>query len=221
MSLPEHTKLKYEECYAKIILEHCFPQKYCNLLIEDKPDLYDNKNDIGIEVTSAIKPDFREAQSLWSEMQNKNPAQQERAKERMRQLHYAYQGGIQTWGANEYDKGATSQDYDIVYKMIESKLQKLNRKGLYKDCQSYALFVESFTNMEQDWINQFIKQIKVIYDRYDKIYDIIYFLAQNDIMEIDMIQNKCSNMISIDNCQGELARLACKMVKDGESHDQT
>lgn len=33
--LPAHTKYKYEECFAKIILEHLFPQRYIDLKIED------------------------------------------------------------------------------------------------------------------------------------------------------------------------------------------
>lgn len=37
--LPRHTKLDYDECYAKIILEKFFPAKYQNLQISDRPDL--------------------------------------------------------------------------------------------------------------------------------------------------------------------------------------
>ena len=52
--LPSHTKLDYDECYAKIVLEKFFPDQYENLQISDKPDLRDISNNIGIEVTSAI-----------------------------------------------------------------------------------------------------------------------------------------------------------------------
>ena len=46
--LPSHTKLDYDECYAKIVLEKFFPDQYENLQISDKPDLRDISNNIGI-----------------------------------------------------------------------------------------------------------------------------------------------------------------------------
>ena len=64
--LPAHTKYKYEECFAKIILEHLFPQRYIDLKIEDRPDLQDLEHQIGVEVTSAVPPADREASSLWT-----------------------------------------------------------------------------------------------------------------------------------------------------------
>lgn len=217
MSIPEHTKLKYEECYAKVVLEYCFPQKYCDLLIEDKPDLYDKANDIGIEVTMATSHDLQEARSLWSKMPNKNPAQQEKDKERMHQLHYDYQGRVQSWGVTEYDKGADSNVFSVVYEAIESKLKKLNQKDLYKECQSYALFVESELTMEKEWLEVFVQKIKNISDGYSKKYSTVYFVAQNSIVEIDIVGNKCSEIKSFDKSQYDLATLACKMVKDGEN----
>ena len=39
--LPCHTRLNYDECYAKIILETFFPELFHNLEIKDKPDLID------------------------------------------------------------------------------------------------------------------------------------------------------------------------------------
>lgn len=221
MSLPEHTKLKYEECYAKIILEHCFSQKYNNLLIEDKPDLYDKKNDIGIEVTMAIAPDLQEARNLWSKMHHKNSDQQKKAKERMHQLNYDYQGGIQNWGTTEYEQDIDPQMFKEIYEAIRTKLEKLNQKNLYKDCRNYALFIQSELNIEKDWLDTITQEIQNISHEYTKIYSTIYFVAKNDIFEIDVTHNKCTNMISFDDCQGEISRLACNMVKDGESHDKT
>lgn len=220
MSLPEHTKLKYGECYAKVVLEHCFPQKYSNLLIEDKPDLYDKANDTGIEVTTAVNHDLQEARSLWSKMASKRPVQQEKDKERMHQLHYDYQGRVQSWGVTEYDKGADSNAFSVVYEAIESKLKKLNQKGLYKECQSYALFVESELTMEKEWLDVFVQKIRSTSVEYSEIYSTVYFVAQNSIVEIDIVGNKCSEIKSFDKSQYELATLACKMVKD-DKNDKT
>ena len=59
--MPRHTKLDYDECYAKIILEMFFPAKYQDLQISDRPDLRTKDGNIGIEVTSAIPQEEQEA----------------------------------------------------------------------------------------------------------------------------------------------------------------
>ena len=41
--LPDHTKVDYYECLAKLILEKMFPNEFENLEILDKPDLQDDK----------------------------------------------------------------------------------------------------------------------------------------------------------------------------------
>ena len=64
--LPCHTKLDYDECYAKIILETFFPELFHNLEIKDKPDLIDTQHKIGIEVTNATSKKEREILSLSS-----------------------------------------------------------------------------------------------------------------------------------------------------------
>lgn len=38
-----HTKLKYDECFAKLILEEYFSDRYGDLQLQDKPDLFDRK----------------------------------------------------------------------------------------------------------------------------------------------------------------------------------
>lgn len=66
--LPSHTKLRYEECYAKEFLEFLYPNKYKDLAIRDKPDLYDSINDVGIEVVEAENERKKEAVKLWYTM---------------------------------------------------------------------------------------------------------------------------------------------------------
>ena len=45
-----------------------FPDRYVDLLLDDKPDLRDTSNGIGIEVTSAIPQNEQEAMSLACEI---------------------------------------------------------------------------------------------------------------------------------------------------------
>ena len=76
--LPEHTKLDYYECYAKIILEALFSDRYETLSLADKPDLQNLKKDIGIEVTTAVDSKRREAEKLWYTIANGSPREEAR-----------------------------------------------------------------------------------------------------------------------------------------------
>lgn len=66
----EHTKHKYDECFAKIVLEEFFPNKYKNLIIKDKPDLVDESSNIGIEVVNAIPVELHETESCLMKIQS-------------------------------------------------------------------------------------------------------------------------------------------------------
>lgn len=100
--LPDHTKLDYDECYAKLVLERHFPNRYSSLKIIDKPDLIDEEKCIGVEVTSAIPIKRREAIKLWYKMPYYSANEQKRAKERMKQLGEPYQGMVQCWPKNTH-----------------------------------------------------------------------------------------------------------------------
>ena len=56
--------LKVEECFAKLILDTYFSDRYGKIFIEDKPDLRSRKK-IGIEVTSCIPPEIRVKHKNW------------------------------------------------------------------------------------------------------------------------------------------------------------
>ena len=55
--LPSHTKLRYEECYAK---EFLYPNKYKDLAIRDKPDLYDFTNRRLVRLSDDLPTPFDE-----------------------------------------------------------------------------------------------------------------------------------------------------------------
>ena len=138
--LPEHTKLNYEECFVKILLENTFPERYQNLILSDKPDLVEKGNSIGIEVTSAIPKHRQEAFNLWRTMPYQSIEQQDKRKNRMKQLGSEYQGGIQIWPI--LDETDTKEEIDELFTCIERKIKKLN-KGHYSVLQQYDLFIIS------------------------------------------------------------------------------
>lgn len=64
LSLLLKKNLKVEECFAKLILDTYFQDRYGKIFIEDKPDLRSRKK-IGIEVTSCIPPEIRVKYKNW------------------------------------------------------------------------------------------------------------------------------------------------------------
>ena len=101
--LPAHTKLKYEECLAKIVLEKLFPNRYTTLEIADKPDLRDLRHNIGIEVTSSDPVEEREALRLWSTTNYMDESEnKERNIKRLEQLGVKYTEGVQVWPSKSF-----------------------------------------------------------------------------------------------------------------------
>ena len=142
--LPAHTKYKYEECFAKIILEHLFPQRYIDLKIEDRPDLQDLEHQIGVEVTSAVPPEDREASSLWtSTVYMDDGPQKKRNIDRLAQLGVHYTGGVQVWPSKSYQTDSLENSpYWALIQSFSDKIQKLNQ-GHYAKLNQYDLFVHS------------------------------------------------------------------------------
>ena len=81
--LPDHTKVDYYECLAKLILEKMFPNEFENLEILDKPDLQDDKNGIGVEVTIARNKVQEENESLYAKIESGQVRNRDKAIEKI------------------------------------------------------------------------------------------------------------------------------------------
>ena len=143
--LPTHTKLKIEECLAKVILEKLFPDRYGALEIADKPDLRDTQHDIGIEVTSAESAKEREADRLWTTTNYMDEsAKKERNVDRLRQLGIEYTGGVQLWPIKSFcPSQLETSPAQCFFQAYLDKVQKLNQ-GHYAEMNEYDLFVHYY-----------------------------------------------------------------------------
>lgn len=214
--LPDHTKLDYYECYAKVILEDLFADRYGVLDILDKPDLQNNEKDIGIEVTSADSPERREAVKLWYTMPYVSKEKQKSNKERMEQLGMEYQGGLQVWPTVSYSDSEI-EGYPIEYflKAVNKKIKKLNGEG-YKSFTSYDLFVYSEIYVSKSLLLQVKEKLKVM-NAADKKFTKIYLCAQEKFISFDM-QVGTFNIDYIDDNQYGYAIKAREMVIWGEEN---
>ena len=196
--LPSHTKWKIDECYAKVILESLFPERYNNLQIADKPDLRENKSCIGIEVTSAIPQKERERTRLWVETNRLGEGEKKTKNiERMEQLGLLHDGGMQVWPEETYRMDAFEVGpFGGLVSAFEEKIRKLN-SGQYANQYEYDLFVHSNLSMPLEvlarWMPNVLEEI-LQRNQGARKYTYVYFLSFC-ALQIWNLQSKTFKMI--------------------------
>lgn len=222
--LPSHTKLDYDECYAKVILEKFFPEKYVDLQIADKPDLRDTPNNIGIEVTSAIPQNEQEALSLACKIPYLEKQEQNKRIAYLKGKGYSYSeyvmahpGRGYAWVGLEYPdiKDTWCNDFLLA---VETKMKKLNNGG-YAPMAQYDLFVNSELFID-DWMPDELLKVLIKYSQQDVCYSFIYLLALNGLFVFDLKKQKVL-LVETDGKLYGLGVLARKMVEEGEEDGQT
>lgn len=204
--LPDHTKLDYDECCAKITLEELFPAQYQNLILADKPDL--QGNEVGIEVTIADDRKKQEAVGNWVRANSTEDKKiRDSAIERMRQLGVEFTGGIQGWPG-------VDTSFRQIENAVNKKIEKL-KAGNYRPFPRYELFV--FTDIwlcpekktEAD-VFFFSGDVKPYYQK-------VYLFSQGNEFHIFDTENNAYQMLVIDSSeQTRRNLLARQMVEEGE-----
>ena len=204
--LSDHTKLDYDECCAKLILEELFPERYSNLIIADRPDL--QGDNVGIEVTIADAPEYREMLANWNKAYNsQNDKQKEHCVQRMDQMGAKYNGGVQVWPGY-------APKFDMTKKAVDTKIQKL-KKGLYGSFNRNELFIFTDT-WYYDGLIETAKQY--FFNNYvSDCYKTIYLLSEGLNLHIFETENSIYRQIKIDYLeQCNRNRRARKMIEDAE-----
>lgn len=129
-------KLRWEECYAKLITERIFPERFGTLTISDKPDLQNLTLDVGIEVTTAESKAEKEMDHLYSLLKNNKGTNEQRKRniERIEQLGGEYDDRGMLLGPTEL------WDNRRIYEALENKLIKLNN-GTYRTFAKQYVFI--------------------------------------------------------------------------------
>ena len=209
--LPSHTKLDYDECYAKIVLEGCFPELYDNLIIDDKPDLQSFAKDIGVEVTRAEESKAIEAQNLWFKLPHTDGIKKQKILKRIEECGAKHENGVFT---NRPGK----DNFDLINKSIERKNQKLQNSG-YATCKEYQLFIFSLIYADDFMLQEelaFLQNTHV-----EKYWKKIYVSVPKSLYCFDLESAACK-VVSLDSKkQSKFARQAHAMVEKGEQDDET
>lgn len=206
--LPSHTKLSYDECYAKFVLEYCYPERYGTLSVLDKPDLQNRSLDIGVEVTASVSKNFKAAESIGCKLPCLSKDQFEKNCKKLEDLHVEHHAQVLIHPPEPVYFGPTIE-------MVETKFEKLN-SGHYQQLSTYDLFV---------WVNLFLDDAKTRHELLDKFvsmcdkecnYSFIFIYAIDTLYAFDLC-NKQVKCFELKQQNYVFARKARQMVEDAEA----
>lgn len=149
---------KFDTCfferYAMISLATLLGEHYAHLVNRDRPDLQDEEQGIGIEVTRAIRESKNVANALVNEMAGEDIKEVNAEDLRhINQSGYAYGlGDGSIIGRNEYEFWSLALP---LKRILEIKMNKVN-DGFYGDFHEFGLFVFTKEDLDLDQIKQTI-----------------------------------------------------------------
>jgi hypothetical protein len=142
------------EQYAQITLQAILGDDFATLVNRDRPDLQDEEQGIGIEVTRAIRENKNVANALVNEMAGED-VKEVNAEDllHINQSGYAYGlGDGSIIGRNEYEYWSLALP---LKRILEIKMNKVN-DGFYGDFHEFGLFVFTKEDLDLDQIKQTI-----------------------------------------------------------------
>ena len=149
---------KFDTCfferYAMVSLATLLGEHYAHLVNRDRPDLQDEEQSIGIEVTRAIRENKNVANALVNEMAGEDIKEVNAEDLRhINQSGYAYGLGDGTLvGRNEYEFWSLALP---LKRILEIKMNKVN-DGFYGDFDEFGLFVFTKEDLDLDQVKQTI-----------------------------------------------------------------
>jgi len=149
---------KFDTCfferYAMVSLATLLGEHYAHLVNRDRPDLQDEEQGIGIEVTRAIRENKNVANALVNEMAGEDIKEVNAEDlQHINQSGYAYGlGDGSIIGRNEYEYWSLALP---LKRILEIKMDKVN-DGFYGDFNEFGLFVFTKEDLDIDQIKQTI-----------------------------------------------------------------
>ena len=207
------TKKRFDEYFAKVVLESCFPKRFTDLQISDKPDLRCD-NAIGIEVTNCMPQEAAEALNLWHKVEKLGEQTPPRILDRLGQL----KDTVRLIGNDLVFKLGTYVNDDIddspikeFTKAVAKKVERLNSPNAhYEEMGSYELFVNSVIDVTT------LKQIYALMKRTAELnnkpkkFDIVYLITVGQKLIVFDIAN---NTFDIKNLYSHFNRMEEKAIE--------
>lgn len=179
---------RFEEYFAKVVLESCFPDKLVDLQISDKPDLR-YKSEIGIEVTNCMPKRVAEAFNLWHRVAKQGEQTPPRIIERLNQLKEVQREENElVWEQGAYTDNIDDSPIKHFFDAVGKKVERLNSGNAdYSEMRSYELFVNSFIFIPHYQVGEVIKRLQKLNSN-KKRFDYIYLLTnEQKLLTFDMV----------------------------------
>ena len=207
----------FDEYFAKVVLEFCFPEKFANLQVLDKPDLQSGQ-DVGIEVTNCMPKEVAEAFNLWHRVAKQGDQTPPRILERLQQLDMVQlENGKLIWNQGTYTENIENSPLRTFIDAVASKVEKLNSPSAnYADLRSYELFVNSALDIDTGdlkTILAILEKLKEVNTK-SKKFDMVYLIAINKTMFIFDLVNSSFIIKYLYNRLDVLARQARKRMRE-------
>lgn len=208
---------RFNEYFAKIILENCFPNKFQSIEVSDKPDLRYNGNEIGIEVAYCMPKDVVEAFNCIDRYEQAADIPGKTLKKAKRAGVTIDEQGV-LWNQDSYADNMVIEKTPIRYflDMVRQKVERLNSKTAgYAEMKCYELFINSPITMP-DWFKiETFQTLKNINNR-KKQYDTIYLLlCEPKLLVFNLKENKY-NVLLLFEAIDKFVEKAVELTKRGE-----
>ena len=179
---------KFDTCfferYAMVSLATLLGEHYAHLVNRDRPDLQDETQSIGIEVTRAIRENKNVANALVNEMAGENIKEVNAEDLRhINQSGYAYGlGDGSIIGRNEYEFWSLALP---LKRILEIKMDKVNN-GFYGDFDEFGLFVFTKEDLDLDQIKQTIAFMREKQAYQNRLYSRLFISQIQAMFDCDL-----------------------------------
>ena len=179
---------KFDTCfferYAMVSLATLLGEHYAHLVNRDRPDLQDEEQSIGIEVTRAIRENKNVANALVNEMAGEDIKEVNAEDLRhINQSGYAYGlGDGSIIGRNEYEFWSLALP---LKRILEIKMDKVNN-GFYGDFDEFGLFVFTKEDLDLDQIKQTIAFMKEKQAYQNRLYSRLFISQIQAMFDCDL-----------------------------------
>lgn len=208
---------RFNEYFAKVMLENCFPNKFQNIEVSDKPDLRYNGNEIGIEVAYCMPKDVAEAFNCIERYEKAEDIPETTLKKSKKAGVTIDERGV-LWNQDSYADNMAIEKTPIHYflDIVRQKVERLNSKTAgYADMKSYELFINSPITMPDWFKRETFQTLKNINNR-KKQYDTIYLLlCEPKLLVFNLKENKY-NVLLLFEAIDKFVEKAVELTKRGE-----
>jgi hypothetical protein len=184
---------KFDTCfferYAMVSLATLLGEHYAHLVNRDRPDLQDEEQSIGIEVTRAIRENKNVANALVNEMAGEDVKEVNAEDLRhINQSGYAYGLGDGTLiGRNEYEFWSLALP---LKRILEIKMDKVNN-GFYGEFNEFGLFVFTKEDLDHDQVKQTIAFMMEKQAYQNRLYSRLFLSQIQTLFDCDLETGQC------------------------------